>query len=185
MSTPNEKPILMRGEMVRAILAGQKTQTRRPIKAPGVCFGAGGEPLSVDGLKVLHCPYGKPGDRLWVRETFLDWTEKIYHSEGRTDKPRVIYRADGNILVNGNKWKPSIFMPRALSRIALEIVSVRVQRLQDISEADATAEGVDAIPSAPAATTHRTAFAGLWKKIHGPESWVANPFLWVISFRKL
>jgi len=132
------------------------------------------------------CPYGQPGNRLWVRESFRDARAAMLG--------RVLYRADGDNICG---WKPSIHMPRHLSRITLEVTTVRVERLQSISEADAQAEGVtpkwepgcsgrlmDALGGfsfRPAAS----AYAELWEQIHGPGSWDANPWVWVIEFKRV
>jgi hypothetical protein len=145
-----ERPILFSTPMVRAILAGRKTQTRRIIKP---------QPQEIEGLEIeagtfkhyektclcvgrvittTRCPYGKPRDSLWVRETWLEWdNEDLGVEPGHPSTLR--YRADGEIPTV--RWKPSIFMPRWASRITLEITGIRVERLQDISEQDAKAEG--------------------------------------------
>jgi hypothetical protein len=189
-----ERPILMSAPMVRAILAGTKTQTRRVVKpAPKLVGGAWffykrGLPVYVPNVSAAadSCPYGQPGDRLWVRESFRDARAAMLG--------RVLYRADGENICG---WKPSIHMPRHLSRITLEVTAVRVERLQDISEADAQAEGVtpkwepgcsgrlmDALGGfsfRPAAS----AYAELWEQINGPGSWDANPWVWVIEFKRV
>jgi hypothetical protein len=194
MNKPKERPILFSGPMVRSILDGRKTQTRRIIKHrenrwecsdDGVTGKAWpfwpcyvfGEPEPI----AMPCPYGKPGDRLWVRETFnSDWCDQ------------VIFKADGGSAKDAGytkepKWKRSIHMPRWASRITLEIIAVRVERLNEISEADAIAEGVliDGIgsPGGPMRVSQR-AFKIFWQAINGPESWAANPWVWVIEFRK-
>ena len=132
-------------------------------------------------------PYGKPGDRLWVRETWHDASSSLHSC--------ALYRADG-IDLHWDKWTPSIHMPRWASRITLEITSVRVERLQDISEADALAEGIPSIdtpgawtlpipanPNLPA--IYLGAFCKLWESINGPGSWAANPWVWAIEFRRV
>ena len=200
-----ERPILFSGSMVRALLAGTKTQTRRVVKPQprrvdgGVPFGdapqwAHAEP----GTAMMHCPHGKRGDRLWVREAFC----KIIGQSGgwiETD-----YRATythgfrlGDSLGIRKKWTPSIHMPRDASRITLEITSVRVERLQDISEADARAEGCTQNHNGyfwggPHQTgglkqmaTALQAYQDLWESINGPGSWDANPWVWVLEFRRL
>ena len=165
-----ERPILFSGPMVRAILEGRKTQTRRiaVTKRSGIDFIGGGPKDGPDwndpacwgfedgntGLwwalrgdeqcNQLPCPYGSIGDRLWVRETHLAWWKL---DEANPDGPRVFshvaaYAADGYELEPGEKWIPSIHMLRAASRITLEITGVRAERLQSISESDARAEGV-------------------------------------------
>lgn len=211
-----ERPILFSGAMVRALLAGTKTQTRRVVKPEGAhhlfqfrgttAAAGADEPTGEWGWcgservvnKHIHCPYGKPGDRLWVRETFQRFT----------DDGEVLYKADraGFEAMNELKrnecieafWRPSIHMPRAASRITLEITSVRVERLQDISESDAMAEGTTPITdpcdhvrrtcadvgcSGP--QPYRTGFRALWREINGPDSWDANPWVWVVEFRRL
>jgi hypothetical protein len=209
-----ERPILFRDEMVRAILEGRKTQTRRPVKAlpPGrdashvtirdCIYGAGWAWHDEHGnctCKGVRCPYGAPGDRLWVREA---WCLEM-DDQGHTG--RTLYRADGGVVVkfdesgfavqtkSGNDaspWKPSIHLPRARARLPLEVVSVRVERLQAITEADAKAEGV--APTAGLDFTARHAFATLWDSIHGspkkgaPDfSWAASPWVWVVEFRRV
>ena len=196
-----ERPILFSAPMVRAILSGAKTQTRRVWKMPRGCSWyaeMGGER---DGWFVdegapwwLHvsecrCPYGQPGDRLWVREAFMHEAAD-YCWEASVSipcRPAVtVYRAvhdEHESRCAG--WKPSIHMPRALSRITLEITDVRVERLQDISVRDSIAEGIPAGgPENPDGIELRD-FRALWESINGPGSWDANPWLWVVSFRKL
>jgi hypothetical protein len=180
--------------MVRAILAGRKTQTRRIIK-PGQ--DSCGDIILPEDPR-LPCPYGKPGDQLWVRETF-----RIFDSSKECScyddcqcsrhHGKPVYRADGD--PGGNKWKPSIFMPRAASRITLEITGIRVERLQEISRADAFCEGVSTFFAGEALaygiepktrddgeSTPQRAYAAFWQSINGPASWAANPFVWVIEF---
>jgi hypothetical protein len=200
LSPVREKPILFSGPMVRAILEGRKTQTRRTVK---VVSGRGGvslvhlpgapgiyEHLDYDGAGLVHfqperqakfCPYGQPGDRLWVRETF-----GYLVNAGR----RTVYRADGDPsdrfsgeAIAGMKWKPSIFMRRSESRITLEVTDVRVERLQDISEEDAKAEGVGFHVGGPV-----KAFETLWDSINGGRPWRCwddNPWVWVVGFRRV
>lgn len=122
----------------------------------------------------VRCPYGQPGDRLWVRETWRAWGGTVRH---------VDYRATTEIPRPADGWKPSIHMRRADSRIMLEIVAVRVERLQDISEADAKAEGCQADPyDGPTYYDH---FALLWRSINGQGSWTTNPWVWVIEFKRV
>ena len=191
-----ERPILFSAPMVRALLNGSKTQTRRAVKPSPVadirfCGGAyiptnkHGD-IAVEAPHIASfSPYGQPGDRLWVRETFIDASSALHSC--------VIYRADGDDQACGQSWKPSIFMPRWASRIMLEITDVRVERLQDISAADAQAEGI--VPDGDggwhlADTRHYmgdpiSSYASLWEYINGPDSWEANPWVWVIEFRKV
>lgn len=171
-----ERPILFKGEMVRAILKGKKTQTRRimkpqPTGCPGRYPGASQDRRKWFDDLLDKCPYGQPGDRLWVRETFGEVL--IVNSKTSEQRTEIIYRAENENYdkfgMNGG-WKPSIFMPRALSRITLEVVRICVERLQDISEQDAIAEGVGSVEE----------FKALWQRINA--NWDNNPWVWVISF---
>jgi hypothetical protein len=193
-----ERPILMNAPMIRATLrdVDPKTQTRRAIK-PQPTDQYFWEALSKLGRPNIKCPYGKPGDRLWVRETWAN-----LNADFPTVPPYFIYRADG--ADHGPvTWKPSIHMPRAASRILLEITDVRVGRLNEISEADAQAEGapcnlpvddfIEICKSAPPGHVmktgelggHRLGFYGIWCQINGILSWDANPWVWVIEFKPL
>lgn len=188
-----ERPILFSAPMVRAILEGRKTQTRRVVKPPkwsdaDEIFFIGNDSIAVPDDDhadyFIACPYGQPGDRLWVRETFrlFDSSEcgcydlcncLRYHG-------RPVYRAtadDGE-----SKWTPSIHMPRWASRILLEITGVRVERLQDISESDCCAEGCG---SPITRDLKKPQFMALWQSINGPDSWDANPWVWVVEFKVL
>ncbi|MDW5499902.1 hypothetical protein R6Y99_08885 [Pseudomonas lundensis] len=194
-----ERPVIFNGEMVRAILDGRKTQTRRPIKFPLLDKNMGCE-LSGNELagevragNYSNVPFGQVGDRLWVREayqgplfefdqmgTYLEDTSKFerpefceYRADG--GKTPEYYDADDNLRFG---WKPSIHMPRWASRITLEITGVRVERLQEISETDAIAEG---------GTEHFNIdwFGPLWASIYGVDSWNANPWVWVIEFKRV
>ena len=196
-----ERPILFSGAMVNAILAGTKTQTRRIVKAKGTPFpSASGAFVDMDAtaqqISALHCPYGEPGDRLWVRETW--YCDAIDCQVGPYIQPNnsaalMFYRAtDGGTIQQWsgtlNPWRPAIHMPRWASRILLEVVDLRVERLQQISEADAAAEGAlttartfEQIPIEPAVF----AFKHLWESIHGPGSWAADPWVWVVCFQQV
>lgn len=207
-----EHPILFSAPMVRAIFNGSKSQTRRALRVQPpewvkVWNGSDGAEHFFfdreeddeggrhwpDYAKGLPCPYGQPDDQLWVRETWAqNWNQL---SDTRMDRSYV-YRADGAQRAQDNgtdlPWKPSIHMPRAASRITLEITGVRVERLQDISEADAYAEGIEqtefceeAEHAQPAtgALPGRYAYRALWESINGPGSWGANPWVWVVEFR--
>ena len=202
----NENPINFRGDMIRAILAGRKTKTRRLMKPQPTRVSDSGV-LSYNwgsGLPQVLCPYGAPGDRLWAREIFaycIDSTDynderfskSIEESEYKRDckslnRYHIAYHADEGYDDIVGPWKPSIHMPRWASRITLEIVKVSVEHLQDISEKDAHAEGV------PGELLHRAqgwsprAFQLLWGSIYGTgswESWEANPWVWVIEFKKV
>ncbi len=197
------RPILFSGPMVRAILEGRKTQTRRVIKPKwSRCLDLDDE---ADRAKaVAQCPYGAPGGRLWVRET---WAASL-DSDGDMQEP-IIYRAtyDDSLygplvarfdvrateiwdVVGNTGWRPSIHMPRAYSRITLEITGVRVERVQDITVKDAEREGCDQ-PDWPryykgdAVFDAREAFLHLWDSINGPRgySFESNPWVWVVEFR--
>lgn len=190
-----ERPILLSGPMVRAILDGRKTQTRRLVNErdcsiPLVSLRAntkwsGGGFWSEDDNGVFtapgRCPYGAAGDRLWVRET---WTQ-----DGFLMTP-VWYRAsvpDDQVGIN-TRWRPSIFMPRWASRITLEVTDVRVQLLQEISEDDARSEGVDCHHHAVGSdrATYRASFGLLWDSINGKRAaWASNPWVWAISFERV
>ena len=201
---PIERPILFSAPMVRAMLAGAKTQTRRLYKNrkhPDFGCDMAGCELAREQQHVIDriCPYGRPGDRLWVREA---WAQPTTLDPGPT-----LYRADYPACVPPHfenvppadqvKWKPSIHMRRADSRILLEITAVRVERLNEISEADALAEGVIegtgdfagcfSVPSTQAmsGTTAKECYARLWDDINGAGSWAANPWVWCVSFRRI
>ncbi len=181
-----ERPIIFSGPMVRAILEGRKTQTRRVVKPQPVYGDVCGlfaawqfkktktesylYPNALDSI-LASCPYGQPGDWLWVREAWAAAASGIKTSSG------CLFAADGGV---AGKFKPSIHMPRWASRITLEIVSVRVERLQDISEADAKAEACDA---GTGLYTH--SFHKVWEKINGPVSWALNPWVWVVEFKRV
>ncbi|MDX7487075.1 MULTISPECIES: hypothetical protein [Serratia] len=209
-----ERPVIFNGEMVRAILDGRKTQTRRVMKPqPEPCYRGGHWWPSNTFKTMLHieeqmqngaggwgglagdaCPFGAVGGRLWVRETFMDLTGTGIEAttgkfEGfayRADTPAGSY-GDEVRKEYGLKWTPSLHMPRKACRILLEITAVRVERLNDISEEDAKAEGV--APSqhiiTPPEALYRVGFLKLWQSIYGEESWGANPWVWVIEFRRL
>lgn len=232
-----ERGMIFNGEMVRAILDGRKTQTRRimaPQPADDIERGIFPNPEVIGwkssrrhkhGSTTAHfCHYGKPGDRIWVRETWgvvshafsddglmIDWVP---------DRPATaihempfgngyysgyaIYAADGDFTWGDDDgyedgrscWKPSIHMPRAASRILLEITDVRAERLNTISEEDARAEGIidggclncgepEPCGCANPEPDATDAFAYLWQSIYGQESWNANPWVWVISFKRV
>ena len=220
-----ERPILFSAPMVRALLNGTKTQTRRAVKsialARGEARGVRVAPnafcyLDFDGVPglswrpfggsptvpyppekvVAACPYGAPGDRLWVRETWR--TERRFDSVApKAVPPRSLIQhaeeePEPNHGVYG-KTRPSIFMLRWASRITLEVTRIRVERLQAITEADAIAEGVDlkseAWPDTPGAIPISLkptfAYELLWKSINGADSWKSNPWVWVVEFRRV
>lgn len=188
-----EKPILFSAPMVKAILGGRKTMTRRVVDPQftalwGQGIRAGHEDaysihvniMADDGSwKWLKCPYGKPGDTLWVRETFA------VNCVGGQDF--VFYRADCGSDGDGATWKPSIFMPRKYSRITLRITGIRAERLQDISEEDAKAEGVTAWHDTTTGTAYRPEFCILWDSINAKRGygWDTNPWVWIVSFEKV
>lgn len=238
-----ERPITFRAPMVRAILAGRKTQDRRALKPqPGhrqkISLSNGNwmihdeTEFPVDG-EVIRCPYGQPGDRLWVRETWVEllhtspasdqpelcdgdkliehatfWIDanggKWWHYDGRV----IAYKATSDVVFcDGDgfteyankdelpKWRSPVLMPRWASRITLEVVSVRVERLQDISEADAWLEGVrpagvseypndGSLDSVEPQSATIQEFAKRWDESNGKGSWEANPWVWAIEFRK-
>lgn len=175
-----ERPILFSGPMVRAILEGRKTMTRRIITDESIIS------LREDGTpgKVQpRCRYGKPGDRLWVRETFAltQHNLPVYKADSR-DKDGKLWpsvKSDPN----GVLWRPSIYMPRWASRIDLEITGIRVERLQDITEDDAKMEGVE--PYDPDNGLYVAGFYELWESINGTGSWDKNPWVWVVEFRRV
>lgn len=201
-----ERPILFSGPMVRAILEGRKTQTRRIVK-PQPVFWVGGScwyPSEEDkrarhyaneehfqkGSPTDFSPYGQPGDHLWVRETWFD-TEPFRDAPLFSARAsRFAFRADADS-IGCHKWRPSIHMPRAASRITLEVTGIRVERLQEISGADCLAEGVGAPVGTPLAYGSVTAawnmreYARLWEQINGPGSWGKNPWVWVIEFWRI
>jgi len=191
-----ERPILFNGDMVRAYLGGLKGQTRRVIKKRVKDGGQWwtSEPTSFATEAMIReayrCPYGKPGDRLWVRETFHCYNDWQY-----------FYRADGDCNKNlqVKAWTPSIFMRRTASRFLLDVTEVGVERVQDISEEDAQAEGVQ-IPVSedghwlqaltggyiPKEPTFREHFIRLWDSINKKRGfgWDVNPWVWVVKFPK-
>ena len=193
-----ERPILFNAPMVRAILDGRKTVTRRVVKPQPAGEIRRGEPDFnhwIDtkywerqnqkenrgiGTRGFACPYGQPGgDRLYVRETFGHFERNENFAPGC----EVFYRADGESLAV-EPWRPSIHMPRWASRITLEITSVRVERLQDISVADAIAEGC---PGGEHGDRYAALeqYRALWESINGPGSWDANPWVWAITFKRV
>jgi hypothetical protein len=239
----------MSAPMALASLDDSKLMTRRVVKwnnpAPGLNLGFSGlaaysyvpgvfslESRRGDGAwesrsDATVCPYGRPGDRLWVRETFFAWgrwetrfsakkgrdewhfvdmtlecgKDYLYAADGVSDTRAFIKRRGG---IEPMYWKrPAIFMPRAASRTSLEIISVRVERLQSITESDAIDEGIKRIGGCNSSTpwlnyklkpgdayclnfaSPIASYASLWEMLNGPESWPANPFVWVIEFRRI
>ena len=191
-----EKPILFSGEMVRAILDGRKTQTRRVVN-PQPTGGYLGfikerlkhwfkhEPSSIE----IACPYGRPGDLLWVRETwashkYMDDTKPSEFTVGAQMLP-VWYRADNVQSDERGKWRPSIFMPRWASRITLRVVDVRVETLWDMTVSKMTAEGVAEIENNDKHPL--TPFITLWDSINADRghAWYTNPWVWVVEFEEV
>lgn len=203
---PRERAVLFSAAMVRALLAGAKTQTRRQMSvqphdgAEVVCddfyptviakngdeepgpevFGAWWS----DGEEAIRCPYGKPGERLWVREAWradIDFDDRP--PRDIVEVAHVWYEADGGLsgirgLSRQGKLRPSMFMPRWACRLVLTLTSVRVERLTGISEADALAEGI----THSTLTDPRVEYRWAWEQINGPGSWSANPWVWVLDF---
>lgn len=211
-----ESPIPFKGDMIRAVLSGQKTQTRRPMKPIPVY------PDAFDGLRreihdgqvhfwasgaelpahKFRCPYGQPGDRLWVKETFY----KYYPSE-TWPEPKALYKADGITLCDKDsegkkqRWTTSIHMPRILSRITLEITDIRVERVQNITSDGAIADGAYEVRKVGDDIAHATwtmdgldwrydtpreAFAATWDSLYAARGlgWDVNPWVWVITFKR-
>lgn len=222
-----ERPILFSGPMVQAILDGRKTQTRRMLKKqPGKFVH-----IEYDEIKgwqywwdvacgmsdvrqeyaPLKCPYGAPGDRLWVREAHCIGISGLPNGMGivpiksEAIKPgmKVVYKQGANYGDDPPPWRPSIHMPRWASRITLEITEIRVQRLQDISEEDAIAEGIERVGGAASCNPWKNyrlgkpgemamhcscptrSYMTLWESINGAGSWDANPWVWCVSFKRV
>lgn len=215
-----ERGMIFNGEMVRAILDGRKTQTRRPIKWKQTRFTEIGEredgskwPWSEDAEHACDfwhpCPFGAVGDRIWVRETFqgplfdYDLMDSYCKDPTPFEKPEFcVYKADGVPAPEFYDaddelhccWRPSIHMPRWASRILLEITDVRIERLNAISQENAQAEGMELTGWRPTYSdpdsggevmTPYDNFAELWSSIYGDESWKANPWVWVIEFKRV
>lgn len=228
-----ERPILFSGPMVRAILEDRKTQTRRAIGAlskrfPFQNLGRFGAPYSgemddpyswgwpyaEDGSHMslsqwmTNCPYGVPGDRLWVKETYaiveVDGSRVYLARAERMPAGKTLADTDGGLeefrvspeiaawareRVDRERWKPSIFMPRWATRILLEVLSVRAERLQSISIGDCFREGVDDRGILAADPAHlgwaRDEYISIWETINGQGSWVKNPWVWVVEFKKI
>ncbi|UJL36155.1 hypothetical protein JK642_13505 [Pantoea agglomerans] len=225
MKAMRERPIIFNADMVRAVLDGRKTQTRRIIQSPAKNMQASGHKVIeyrepgdkwygehvfsmrnqsgtwCDYTKeqfLAKCPFGAVGDRLWVRETFRvhsratdvatlvykaseqqSWTQQTHRVPiEKCNKPAVV-----------DTWTPSIHMPRWASRITLEITCVRVERLNSMTEKDALAEGClgghDSIPGYQYSATPHEHFHHVWQSIYGADSWQANPWVWVIEFKRV
>lgn len=223
-----ERPILFSAPMVRAILEGRKTQTRRLLQPQPFQESCAGESMlghkGLAGLfaahvfghcaaKLLRCPFGAVGDRLWVRESFmLEWPDMdrpededefrgwVKRHYAATDPKPELYHEDSDPeLDKPLGWRPSIHMPRWASRITLEVTGVRVERLQDISEEDGRAEGIRELPLQEGQSgawfgdpggkhdrSARQAFERLWDSINAKRApWDSNPWVWVIEFKRL
>ncbi|MGU0165983.1 hypothetical protein ACVXH5_20385 [Escherichia coli] len=184
-----ERGMIFNDEMVRAILGGNKTQTRRIVEEKFYGRAVAAE------LLAKHCPYGQPGDRIWVRETYrvhgkaTDVATLVYRASVRNSWTEQTHRVPVDVCNKpvSEKWTPSIHMPRWASRILLEITDVRVERLYDMSEADAKAEG--ATPATykitPPEAVYRVGFGDIWRSIYGQDNWLSNPWVWVIEFKRI
>jgi hypothetical protein len=199
--------------MVRAILSGAKTQTRRVVKPQPTPNGGGPVVMqtqsgffNANGLPIV-CPYGQPGDRLWVREKWQPkspyWFNILKSGEDRSSEAieyAVQFAATCPSPGLQGRWRSSIHMPRWASRITLEVMGVRVERLQDISEADAMTEGSDCVtwsgikgtaadlidwPLKEVNNPYRNGYAVMWESISGPGSWDKNPWVWVVEFKQV
>lgn len=198
-----ERGVVFNDDMVRAILEGRKTQTRRPVKN-----------VRADNCQVIRkptkkrngvythvmdapehglCPFGNVGDRIWVRETFnAFWLDNDVIQEIKDGVSLASelcdYKADySDSSKPAEGWTPSIHMPRWASRILLEITDVRVERLHDMSEADAKAEGASPVTYkiTPPEAVYRVGFGDIWRGIYGQENWLSNPWVWVIEFKRI
>lgn len=188
-----ERPILFSAPMVRAILEGRKTQTRRIIKKPEWYGCPTGDCPHItqhqcdeamnDQSVLSECPFGVPGDRLWVRETW--GYENEFYSPFDDESGRIIYRADDDCPLgcNGERWRPSIHMPREACRIVLEVVKVRVERLQEITLRDCAAEGAAPTHEADGVFDSTETFRKLWNGVY--RNWDANPWVWVLEFKRV
>lgn len=208
-----EYPIIFSPVMVKAILSGDKTQTRRIVKRKQKDCQAQADDRGYRTTNVpfedwhgaeVKSPYGGSGDKLWVRET---WKPK--YIKGRLEPFKLIYPkvhpwfylADGDETKGYGSWKPSIHMPRVAARIILDVVDVRIERLQDITNADCLKEGIGRhvpVPgdgptiytnyegkNAGVLYTPKASFLSLWESINGPDSWDLNPWVWVVEFSKI
>lgn len=190
------RPIPFSAPMVRALLAGTKTQTRRVVKpqpdrthSGHPYWNIGGYRVSPTAANPLPCPYGAPGDRLWVREAWRTCEGfDVYPPRDIQRTTPVRYEADGHwshsMSGSGGKLRPGMFMPRWASRILLDVIEVRVERLQSISRGDAMAEGCP-FPNMAKGPDPREWYAELWDQINGPGAWAANPWVWAVSFNPI
>lgn len=216
-----ERPIIFNSEMVRAILDGRKTQTRRVIKPQppeshedpwlrkdGVWISTYNEPPHILVDYEIKCPFGQPGDSLWVKEAFAFPSGRDNTKPSQVpDWSLIWYKSDGEIRhkkrspeARHGRWRSSIFMPRWVSRITLKVTSIRVERVQDISEEDAQAEGVEAtmvdeVPNGylisdlgkTVLISAVEEFSFLWDSINAKRGhpWGSNPWVWVIEFERV
>lgn len=213
-----ERPMIFNAEMARAILDGRKTQTRRIVKSDCMDIGEKDDGTlwpwrehDNGGDYWYPCPFGEVGDRIWVRETcraveLESGLDVVSYDAGGQDIPIKAHPLDAGLWVDLYRYRggegktvPSIHMPRWASRITLEITGVRVERLNDISETDAEAEGIDmealfdaqdcydciADHNMTGRPTVTGAFKYLWESIYGEEGWQANPWVWVITFQRV
>ncbi|HBZ8551638.1 TPA: hypothetical protein MM834_004294 [Salmonella enterica subsp. houtenae] len=219
-----ERGMIFNAEMVRAILDGRKTQTRRVLgtyqDAVKFCpeWDVNGKQIFIvlgekdhtgmnPVITAIPCPFGQPGDRIWVRETFrvhsraTDFATLVYRASVRnswTEQTHRVPVAVCNKPATADKWTPSIHMPRWASRILLEITDVRVERLHSISERDALREGLFQLPASGryclqpgmqyfgmASHSAKEVYSWLWASVYGEESWAANPWVWVIEFKRV
>lgn len=216
-----ERPIIFNADMVRAVLDGRKTQTRRimtpqptddiqPHQFPNKSLLGWLSSLKhKHGSFTAHiCPFGQPGDRLWVRETWqctsfetneyghvegVDYMREIPKQKPQSPAWGVSYEANGfntgDAEERGFPWRPSIHMPHWASRITLEITGVRVERLNSMTEQDAIAEGCcgghNSIPGYQYSATPHEHFHHVWQSIYGADSWQANPWVWVVEFKRM
>lgn len=200
-----ERPIIFSTPMVQAILAGKKTQTRRIIKPQptgkyeGIILPHSKkykedkktvrfidydkvENNFDDAIQYISCPYGKKDDILWVKETFaIDNSQHIYKA-----LPLLGYWVTKQAYPNNIKWKPSIFMPKNAARIFLRIKGIAVERVREITEKDAGAEGItEPLFIINENNNPLKIFQELWEHINGKENWANNPFVWVIEFERV
>jgi len=215
-----EHPIIFSAPMVGAILDGRRTQTRRVVKqatgpslSVGMCdddhgvaelswlYGDGPGHDVHESIKRVRCPYGAPGSKLWVRETWMPdaprdgtWPDTSFYGCKGSPLSMIpeVYRKPEHCLFrstwSGHEligWKPSMHMPRWASRITLEVTGVRVERLRDISAADCIAEGIARGGPENPDGIERREYRALWEQINGPDSWGANPWVWVVEFRRI
>lgn len=202
-----ERPILFSAHEVCATLDGRQTQVRRIVKHPipsniksvvpysnkqgnlvyGWSWGVSEKLGAITELVNMKCPYGKPGDRLWVRETFARIDDESGFGSGYTEYKATCANPEKVI------WKPSIHMPRWASRISLEITGIRVERLQDISECDAKAEGSYVcdyfgrrlLDQSSNQGCYKWGYRSIWESLNGKGSWDLNPFVWVVEFERI